>query len=217
MSRLTDLFKQFNLSTIKHPYSGRDRNNPQPPIKQNELMKVYGEMVRCEGQYAYITCNPQCTHYLYSHDESFAYNWAGQSYLVAKAPLPVDVLHELIALKSKELKDARKKRFEKIKTPRDALRVTFRDLNIEVQMVSGVPRVACGPFEIEFHAGEESPQVEVSIIYQSHYINKMVLTTLSLADPGFNNKVQAIVFNGKNLKNLMLGEIQPKPLEEPSK
>lgn len=216
MSKLTELFKQHDLSLSKdRNYNGK--------IDRDALAKVYGDKLTpkdsystSQDYYAYIKCSNQCTHWLYaSTGNTLVYSWPGQTYLVAKAPLPLDLLHELSKLKKDELEAARKKRFEKVKTPRDAVRVTFRDLGIEAAMVSGVPRLDCGPFEMEFATDEENPQVDVTMVYRStNYVHKIALTKLTIADPNFNKKVEALAFNGKNLNKLMMGEIQPKPVEE---
>jgi hypothetical protein len=212
MSKLTELFKQYNLSTVK-----RIENNGQT-LNRYSFLNFYGEKLRWKEYYAVISCEiEKHSHYFYvQKDGSMAYSWSGQGFLIAKEPLPITVLHELIKTKEDELKAAQLKRFERVKTPRDALRVTFRDLGIKANMVQGVPRIDCGPFELEFFADQENPQVEVSMVYRAttrrYYVGKVKLTTLTIADPGFNKKIEALVFNGKNLNKLMLGEIQPKPI-----
>lgn len=215
MSKLTDLLKKHSLTTISYGQNGGGKM-----LDRAVLVKLYGDQLRCESYYASVPCPIEDEHGKhYSHsfyaqqDGSMAYSWPGQGYVVSKGLLPIDVLHEIIHTKKAELADARRKRFEKVKTPRDALRVTFRDLGIKANMVQGVPRVDCGPFELEFFADTENPQVKVTMVYQSHYVNKIELITLTIADPSFNKKVEAIVTNGKNLKKLMLGETQPKSLE----
>ena len=214
MSKLTDLFKQHDLAL-----SG-DRN-ADGKVDREALTKAYGDKLVPKDQwssdcYASIRCEPKCSHWLYAQkDGSLSYSYPGQKHLISKVPIPLDVLHEAIKLKDEELEMARKKRFERIKTPRDAIRVTFRDLGIEVSMVGGCPRLDCGPFDMEFFADEENPQIKVGLVYRStNYAHKIDLTTLTIADPNFNAKVQALAFNGKNLNKLMMGEIQPKPVEQ---
>lgn len=214
MNKLTELFKQHGLSLSKERnYSGK--------IDREALAKIYGDKLtpkdtyQRDDYYAYIKCDNKCTHWLYaSTGNTLVYSWPGQSYLVSKVPLSLDLLHELTKLKNEELEAARKKRFEKIKTPRDAVRVTFRDLGIEAPLVGGVPRLDCGPFDMQFSTDEENPQCKVTMVYRStNYVHHIDLTTLTIADPGFNKKVEALAFNGKNLSKLLMGEIQPKPVE----
>lgn len=226
MSKLTELLKQHNLSTTKNLSRGSGsygygyNKGPDPAWvpKRDLLIQTYGAKVNCETNYAHATIkckdNWDCAHYVYTHEDQFAYNWPGQGYLLSKMPIPIDIFHEICKVKKEELEAARKKRFETIKSPRDAVRILFRDLNIKnVSMVGGSPRLNCGPFDIEFAAGTDNdPKVEVAMVYQTNYVNKIKLITLSVADPDFNKKVEAIVANGQNLNKLMLGEIQPVPL-----
>ena len=217
MSKLTDLMKEYGISTQKG-YPER------APLNIPEIKKVYGEVVEVEvsnhwrtslPDYVWIKCpTPKCEGFG-SHQiiavvgGAWAYRWAGQSYLISKNLLPIEVLHNLSALKKAELAEARKKRFETIKSARDAVRVTFRDLKIKHDIVGGSPRVNCGPFWLEFAADTESPSVPVSIVYRDSYLNKIELIVLTVADPKFNNKVQAIIHNGQNLNKLLLGELHP--------
>ena len=213
MSKLSELLKQHGLTTGELDYSAR------APLNVDELIKFYGKVETYKEwnsnkvSSVWLACTNSCkdTHYFYQVGSHWMYRWPGQSYLVAKALIPLDVLHEVCKAKEDELKEARKKRFEKVKSPRDAVRVTFRDLNIKHQMVGGSPRIDCGPFEIEFKASNDdsNPQVDVAMIYRSYYVEEIQLIKLSIADPDFNKKVQAIATNGKNLKKLMLGETQP--------
>lgn len=228
MSLLTEALREHNLSTAKeiirnttssrHNYGSWNQTPAPDPAwvaKCDILKKAYGSKVSCEQRYesAYIKCNDNCWHSIYGNGDGFAYSWPGQNYLVANTPVPIDVLHKVNKLKEKELEAARKKRFETIKSPRDAVRLIFRDLKIkEVTMVGGHPRLNCGPFEIEFKASNESsdPHVKVSFVYRTHYVHEILLTTLNIADPDFSKRVEAIVSNGQNLSKLMLGEVQPK-------
>lgn len=232
MNKLKELLRQHNLSTIgelsRNSYNyGYGAGNAPDPVwvpKRDLLRQTYGDKVQCEEKYAHATIrckatpenpnNYECSHYIYVHEDSFAYSWPGQHYLISKTPIPIDVFHELIVIKSAELEAARKKRFETIKSPRDAMRILFRDLGTKVSMVAGNPRFDCGPFDIEFQASKDDsdPKVQVSIIYRSHYVNEIKLVMLSIADPNFNQKVEAIIFNGANLNKLLLGELQPQPL-----
>lgn len=233
MSRLTELLKQHNLDTTKQINRGPRQtrsynswNQPPDPVwiaACKVFAEFYGSKIHCETSYesAYIKCGKEkcSSHYLYLHNEDnvdyYAYTWPGQNYLTSKVLLPIDVLHELIKVKAAELEAARKKRFEKIQSPRDAVRITFRDLGIEVAMVGGCPRVDIGPCEIEFRASKEDsdPKVGVFFTYRStNYAHEIALTTLSIADPLFSKKVQAIAANGKNLNKLMLGEVQSESL-----
>lgn len=212
MKRLTEIFKLYGLTTtnrIDHSmrYTFSDREC---------LIKAYnaGLNVRSSQNYASLTCNSNCSHWIYKHEKGFAYSWSGSHYLVAKDPLQIATLHELNELKEKELKEARQRRFHTIKSPRDAVRVTFKDLKIDCSMVGGVPRINCGPFEIEFGTSkDDSPKVEVTMVYRGYYVNRIPLVTLTVADPEFNKKAEAIVFNGKNLAKLLLGKLQPKSLD----
>lgn len=212
MSKLTELFRLHDLAVVKQRNLGaRSAWGPKRAL----LIKTYGDAITCEeiGTYAWIKCDAcSGSHHLYSEDNSFNYGWPGQGYLASKTPLPLDTLHELIKTKKEELEAARKKRFERIKSPRDAVRLIFRDLGVNVQMVSGHPRFDCGPFELEFKASKDDsdPQVHVSFIYREYYVKETLLTKLSIADPDFSNKIEAILYNGKNLNKLMLGEVQPK-------
>jgi hypothetical protein len=225
VSKLTDLIKQHGLATIQYG-TWTKLEKTDWPAKRDSLVKAYGNKVKCDepnyGSYngynsyystsANITCNEKCNHYLYMCVEGFAYSWPGQNYLISKTPISTDVFHELIKAKTEELALARKKRFETIKSPRDAVRLIFRDLDSKVNMVQGNPRIACGPFDLEFKASKDDsdPKVTVSFVYREYYVKEQLLTTLSIADPNFSKKVEALVSNGKNLSKLMLGEVQPK-------
>ena len=128
MSKLTELLKQHGLTTGELDYSQRS------PLNIEELNKFYGKV----GSYTewnstkvtsvWLECKGSCKdhHYFYHVGLNWAYKWPGQSYLLSKTLLPLDILHEVCAAKASELKEARKKRFETIKSPRDAVRVTFQ-------------------------------------------------------------------------------------------
>jgi hypothetical protein len=78
-------------------------------------------------------------------------------------------------------------------------------------MVQGNPRFNCGPCDMEFQASKDNdPKVKVAFIYRNSYVHEILLTTLSIADPEFSKKVEALIFNAKNMNKLMLGEVQPK-------
>jgi hypothetical protein len=228
MSTLKELIKQHGLSTVQYG-TWTKLEKADWPAKRDILVKAYGNKVKCDepnyGSYssyystsASISCNDKCNHYLYMVTEGFAYNWPGQNYLVSKSPIEIDVFHELIKVKTEELALARKKRFETIKSPRDAVRLIFRDLGTKVNMVQGNPRIDCGPFDLEFKASKDDsdPKVGVSFVYREYYVKEQLVATLSIADPNFSKKVEAIIFNGKNLVKLMLGEVQPKSVEDAS-
>lgn len=215
MSNLKELLKEYGVELMMGLTS-------TAPLDRDELIKVYGSghvktydsWRKEKPTWAYIEdCSCKQSHSIHGLDVGrLAYNWPGQSYLVANKPIPLETLHKLITVKNKELAAARKKRFETIKSARDAVRVTFRDLKIKHSMVAGSPRVDCGPIELEFAGDVDSPKVEVSFTYRSGYggyLQKETLVELTVADPTFNNKVQAILDNTNNLKKLILGEIQP--------
>lgn len=238
MSKLTELFRQHSLSTVKHAYHGEqparsygyyDRQQPEKDLwgsGRAALVAAYGDKVKCENKYASFACNDKCTHFMVVHlqvdpehkelppVQMFGYSWAGQGYLIAKTPLSADLLHELNTLKEDELKAARQRRFNTVKNPRDAVRLTFKELGIETTAVSGNQRVDCGPFDMEFQASKDSDtKVEVVFVYRTtNYVREIKLVTLNIADPDFAKRVEAVVHNGKNLNKLMLGEVQPKPV-----
>lgn len=226
MSKLTELVKQHGVTTIQYgTWAKLEKANWAG--QRDVLVKEYGDKVKCdETSYQYnpsyystsanITCNKECSHYLYMCAEGFAYSWPGQNYLISKTPVPLDALHALIKTKKEELASARKKRFETIKSPRDAVRLIFRDLHTKVNMHQGNPRIDCGPFELEFKASKDDsdPKVKVSFVYREYYVQEQLLTTLSIADPNFSKKVVALVSNGKNLSKLMLGEVQPECIDK---
>lgn len=232
MSKLKELLKQHDLTTIAYLNRGnrpqRGWNQAPDPVWRaacDTFVKFYGDKVHCETSYesAYIKCGKRCdSHYMYLHYEDnatnavYGYSWPGQNYLVSKNLLTIDVLHEAIKTKEAELAAARKKRFEKIQSPRDAIRVTFRDLGIKASMVGGNPRIDCGPCDVEFRASKEDsdPKVGVFFVYRAHYAQEIAITTLSIADPRFNKQIEAIAFNANNLNKLMLGEVQPKSVQE---
>lgn len=219
MSKLTELFKlheltltpdygqsaPFNLAEVKAFYPDvkihEDSWNKRPPTSGSFECKRKS----CKGYH----------YFEYLVDKTWRYSWPGQNKLISKKMLSFELWHEIIDVKSAELEAARKRRFEKIQSPRDAVRILFRDLGIKVNMVGGNPRLDCGPFETEFRASKDDsdPHVKVFFIYHGYYVKEILLTTLSIADPGFNKKIEAIAHNGQNLNKLMLGEINPTPVE----
>lgn len=225
MGKLAELFKLHDLGTIKEMKSTISVTSERDQILElySPFVEIYSE-TNCKDRYASIWCGRNrrskedagCNefHSLWKNfDGTWIYGWAGGSYLTSKKLLPFDVLHELNDLKKAELEEARKKRFEKVKSPRDAVRIIFRDLEIKHKMVGGDPRIDCGPFNLEFRADKKSPKVDVVIVYHtSNYVNVLPVISLTLADPFFNNKIEAIIANGTNLVKLLTGEVQPKPV-----
>lgn len=215
MSKLTELFKQHEL-TLTPDYG------QAAPFNLAEVKAFYPDVKTYESSWdkrppssGYLECKRKgCrgSHYFeFLADKTWRYSWPGQNKLISKKMLPIDLWHEIIDAKSAELEAARKRRFEKIQSPRDAVRILFRDLGIKVTMTAGNPRLDCGPCEIEFRASKDDsdPHVKVVFVYREYYVKEIILTTLSIADPSFNKKVEAIVYNGQNLNKLMLGEINP--------
>lgn len=187
----------------------------------NDLKRVYPDVHtytswnNAKPEWGYIEkCCKSASHGIHCLGAAgWGYSWPGQGYIVSKVLLPIDILHQLLKLKESELAEARKRRFETIKSARDAVRVTFRDLKIKHTLVSGSPRVDCGPVELEFAGDVDSPKVEVSFAYRGTgyggYLSHETIVELTVADPTFNSKVQALINNSKNLKKLVLGEVQP--------
>lgn len=232
MGELTKLLEQHGLTTIHKIHeggkNGRIDRTTYSLIKQayphlDEWVDEPHSYGRPPGRDAVWWACPEstrqeryCSHSLYHLvDGSWAYSWPGSNYVVSKQLITVDLLHQLAKTKKAELAEACKKRSEKIRSPRDAVRLTFRDLGIKHTMVSGLPRIDCGPFSVEFDASKDGdPKVAVNYIHRSsHYVNKTELTTLSIADPSFSKKLEVIAYNCANLNKLLLGEAQPKSLK----
>jgi|SRR5882672_6215184 len=215
MSKLTELLKQHGLTTTPDYAQTAAFNLAEAKAVYPDL-KTYDNWQKTPPTSGYIECKREgCrrgSHY-FEHlaDKTWRYSWPGQNKLISKKLLPLEIWHEIIDAKASELEAARKKRFESIKSPRDAVRIIMRDLGIKVNMVGGNPRVDCGPFEIEFRANKEEsdPVVHVLFVYRAYYVKEIAVTKLTIADPDFTKRVQAIVTNGTNLNKLILGEFQP--------
>jgi hypothetical protein len=172
----------------------------------------YGKLAIKNKYNSYLTLQ----YYKYDQNEGYTYSWPGEGNLFSKTLLGLEDFRKLYCLKVEELENAKKKRFNTIKSPVDVLRVFFAEKHINVDRIVGGYRLCTYQgkdredkfpcCKLVFLDRKNSIEINTCDIGGDH---RELLTTIDLADPKFEDKILFYISRLSKIKDFILGGLEP--------